>query len=127
MQSTKFGKKVLASLALQNLGNKYNIASLFKNGLVICIPLLVDNFTLFSKRIFVLRTIYLDCRNNPEFGYHFLFVCKNENIITLRNKYLPNYYRVYPNHAKFEGLLSICNTELYKRLSICIRKAAALF
>jgi hypothetical protein len=24
--------------------------------------------------------------------YHFLLVCKNENIITLRNKYLPNYY-----------------------------------
>ena len=41
---------------------------LFKNDLVIYIPLLVDNFTLFSKRIFVLRTIYLDCRNNPEFG-----------------------------------------------------------
>jgi hypothetical protein len=55
-----------------------------------------------------------------------LFVCKNENIITLRNKHLPNYYRVYPNHAKFEGLLSIYNTELYKRLSIFIRKAAAL-
>jgi hypothetical protein len=31
-----------------------------------------------------------------------------------------------PNHAKFEGLLSICNAELYKRLSIFIRKAAAL-
>jgi hypothetical protein len=30
------------------------------------------------------------------------------------------------NHAKFEGLLSICNVELYKRLSIFIRKAAAL-
>jgi hypothetical protein len=29
-------------------------------------------------------------------------------------------------HAKFEGLLSICNVELYKRLSIFIRKAAAL-
>jgi hypothetical protein len=26
----------------------------------------------------------------------------------------------------FEGLLSICNAELYKRLSIFIRKAAAL-
>jgi hypothetical protein len=39
--------------------------------------------------------------------YHFLLVCKNDNIITLRNKYLPNYYRAYPNHAKFEGLLSI--------------------
>jgi hypothetical protein len=53
-------------------------------------------------------------------------VYKNENIITLRNKYLPNYYRAYPNHAKFEVLLSICNVELYKRLSIFIRKAAAL-
>jgi hypothetical protein len=28
--------------------------------------------------------------------------------------------------AKFEGLLSICNAELYKRLSIFIRKAAVL-
>ena len=33
---------------------------------------------------------------------------------TQTNKYLPNYYRAYPNHAKFEGLLSICNGELYK-------------
>jgi hypothetical protein len=38
----------------------------------------------------------------------------------------PNYYRAYPNHAKFEGLLSICNAELYKRLSIFIRKAAEI-
>ena len=70
--------------------------------------------------------IYHLCKETIGDEYHFLFVCKNENIITLRNKYLPNYYRVYPNHAKFEGLLSICNTELYKRLSIFIRKAAAL-
>ena len=34
----------------------------------IYILLLVDKFTLFSKRIFVLRTIYFDCRNTPEFG-----------------------------------------------------------
>ena len=40
----------------------------FVQKLVIYIPLLVDKFTLFSKRIFVLRTIYLDCRNTPEFG-----------------------------------------------------------
>ena len=66
------------------------------------------------------------CKETIGDEYHFLLVCKNENIITLRNKYLPNYYRVYPNHAKFEGLLSICNVELYKRLSIFIRKAAAL-
>ena len=54
--------------------------------------------------------------------------CKNhfQNIIFTNFKYLPNYYRAYPNHAKFEGLLSICNVELDKRLSIFIRKAAAL-
>ena len=46
---------------------KFYETSLFKNGLAIYIPLLMDNFTLFSKRIFVLRTIYLDCRNTPEF------------------------------------------------------------
>jgi hypothetical protein len=66
------------------------------------------------------------CKETIGDEYHFLLVCKNENIITLRNQYLPNYYRTYPNLAKFEGLLSICNVELYKRLSICIRKAAAL-
>jgi hypothetical protein len=66
------------------------------------------------------------CKETIGDEYHFLFVCKHENIITLRNKYLPNYYRVYPNHAKLEGLLSICNTELYKRLSIFIRKTADL-
>ena len=66
------------------------------------------------------------CKETIGDEYHFLLVCKNENIITLRNKYLPNYYRAYPNHAKFEGLLSICNVELYKRLSIFIKKAAAL-
>jgi hypothetical protein len=40
------------------------------------------------------------CKETIGDEYHFLLVCKNENIITLRNKYLPNYYRVYPNHAK---------------------------
>jgi hypothetical protein len=66
------------------------------------------------------------CKETIGDEYHFLLVCENENIITLRNKYLPNYYRSYPNHANFEGLLSICSVELYKRLSIFIRKAATL-
>ena len=48
--------------------NQIYETSLFKNDLVIYIPLLVDKFTLSSKRIFVLRTIYLECRNTTEFG-----------------------------------------------------------
>jgi hypothetical protein len=62
------------------------------------------------------------CQETIGDEYHFLLVCKNENIITLRNKYLPNYYWVYPNHAKFEGLLSICNAELYKRYQFLLEK-----
>jgi hypothetical protein len=33
------------------------------------------------------------CKETIGDEYHFLLVCKNENTITLRNKYLPNYYR----------------------------------
>jgi hypothetical protein len=47
---------------------KEDETSLLKNGLAIYIPLLMNNFTLFSKMIFALRTIYLDCRNTPEFA-----------------------------------------------------------
>jgi hypothetical protein len=35
------------------------------------------------------------------------------------------YHNPARNHTKFEGLLSICNAELYKRLSFFIRKATA--
>ena len=110
---------------------KFYETSLLKNDLVIYIPLLVDNFTLFSKRIFCIENyllrlsehsriwitkfrtsnlhlpietgrwynipredrICLLCKETIGDEYHFLLVCKNENIITLRNKYLPNYYR----------------------------------
>jgi hypothetical protein len=53
---------------------------------------------------------------------HHRCVPKDNEFQCLADKYLSNYYRAYPNHAKFEGFLSICNAELYKRLSFFLEK-----
>ena len=66
------------------------------------------------------------CNEHIGDEYHILFVCKNDAIVQLRNKYIPNYYRVYPNHLKMEGLLSFCNVRVYKQLSIYVKKVAKL-
>ena len=62
------------------------------------------------------------CTNGIGDEFHIMFICKNENIVLLRNKYLPMYYTAHPSIIKFEGLLSYCNTALYKKLSLFIRK-----
>ena len=59
--------------------------------------------------------------------FHVLFVCQHDSIVNYRNKYLPKYYTINPQYIKFEGLLSICNMEVYKRLSFFIKKIACLF
>jgi hypothetical protein len=42
--------------------------------------------------------------------FHILFLCENEIVVILRNKYIPNYYRINPSYIKLVGLLSICNS-----------------
>ena len=66
------------------------------------------------------------CREQIGDEYHILFVCSNAKVVELRKKYLPNYYIVNPNSVKMEGLLSLCNTTLYKKLSIFIKRIASL-
>lgn len=66
------------------------------------------------------------CRESIGDEYHILFICQNENIVQLRNKYIPVYYRNNPNASKMKGMLSMCNTVLYKKLSIFIKKIASL-
>ena len=41
--------------------------------------------------------------------------------------YLPRYYVTYPSIVKMNGLLSFCNVEVYKRLSLFINKIAGMF
>ena len=66
------------------------------------------------------------CGNGIGDEFHILFLCENEIVVILRNKYIPNYYRIHPSYFKLVGLLSICNSQLYKKVSMFIRKIAAL-
>jgi hypothetical protein len=50
--------------------------------------------------------------------------CKDRNHSLL---YLPRYYVTYPSIVKMNGLLSFCNVEVYKRLSLFIKKIAGMF
>ena len=67
------------------------------------------------------------CRKAVGDEFHLLFLCTNDYIVSQRNKYLPGYYIKNPTNVKMEGLLSICNVEVYKRLSLFIKKIALLF
>ena len=66
------------------------------------------------------------CNENIGDEYHILFVCKNNAIVQLRNKYLPEYYVVNPNRFKFEGLLSFCNVKVYRKFSVYIKNIVNL-
>ena len=59
--------------------------------------------------------------------FHLLFVCCNEYLVNMRRIYLPRYYVTYPSIVKMNGLLSFCNVEVYKRLSLFIKKIAGMF
>jgi hypothetical protein len=54
------------------------------------------------------------CGNGIGGEFRILFFCENEIVVILRNKYIPNYYRIHPSYVKLVGLLSICNSQLYK-------------
>jgi len=52
--------------------------------------------------------------------FHILFLCENEIVVILRNKYIPNYYRISPSYFKLVTLNYI------KKVSMSIRKITAL-
>jgi hypothetical protein len=66
------------------------------------------------------------CNENIGDEVHILFRCKNQNIITLREKKLPIYYYNNPDIRKLEGFLSYCNCHLLKMLSLFIKKVSVL-
>ena len=67
------------------------------------------------------------CRKAIGDEFHLLFTCTDDYITSQRNKYLPIYYTKNPSNVKMEGLLSICNVEVYKRLSLFIKQINSLF
>lgn len=67
------------------------------------------------------------CRDNIGDEFHLLFKCSHQNIVDLREKFLPRYFSVIPTYRKMDGLFSLCNVALYKRLSVFIKKIANMF
>ena len=66
------------------------------------------------------------CNENIGDEVHILFRCKNQNIITFREKNLPIYYYNNPDIRTLEGLLSYCYYHLLKMLSLFIKKVSVL-
>ena len=53
--------------------------------------------------------------------YHYLFMCKCEQVMIIRDKYIPVYYVDRPSQEKMYGLLSLCNTPVLKKLAIFVK------
>ena len=50
--------------------------------------------------------------------YHYLYLCKNDAIFELRQKYIPRYYHLNPNISKMAGMLSLCNVKLLSNIAV---------
>ena len=68
------------------------------------------------------RTCHLCMDGSVADEFHYLFICSNENVLKLRDKYIPAYYINYANVFKLYGLLSNCNTPVLRKLAVFIQK-----
>jgi hypothetical protein len=58
------------------------------------------------RNVALIRICHL-CRDGVGDEYHYLFLCKNEAVFELRQKYIPRYYHLNPNITKMGGMLSL--------------------
>ena len=54
--------------------------------------------------------------------FHFIFECTSAGVQRLRCQFIPIYYIRYANMYKMQGLLSLCNVKVLKKLSLFISK-----
>ena len=59
--------------------------------------------------------------------YHVLLECQNQEIVLLRNRYIPIFFRVDPNQSKLVRLMQSKNTDILNNLSYFIREVLKLF
>ena len=59
--------------------------------------------------------------------YHYLFICNNTEIQSLRSKYIPKYYVQNSSVAKMAGIFSLCNSELLKSVALFLKGIGKLF
>lgn len=58
--------------------------------------------------------------------FHYIFMCKSEEISNIRTKYLANYFIQSPSIYKFERLMNIGNVNVLKKLALFLKKIIPL-
>jgi hypothetical protein len=53
--------------------------------------------------------------------YHYLFICNNTEIQSLRSKYIPKYYVQNSSVANMAGIFSLCNSQLLKSVALFLK------
>jgi recombinational DNA repair protein RecR len=64
------------------------------------------------------------CRDGVGDEYHYLFLCKNEAVVELRQQYIPRYYHLNPTINKMGGMLSLSNLS---NIDVFVNKLNKLF
>ena len=59
--------------------------------------------------------------------FHVLLECKNVDIVRLRDKYIPNFYKLRPNQTKYVLLMQTTNVKLLCNLASFLRGVYKLF
>ena len=59
--------------------------------------------------------------------YHLLLECKNQQIVTLRNKYIPDTFTRHPSMQKCINLLSSVDMSEIRKLAYFLKNALPLF
>ena len=72
------------------------------------------------------RVCHLCTDNSVGDEYHYLFRCTNDQVCTIRNKYIPAYYLNTPSNDKMYGLLSYCNSPVLKNLALFVKQLIKL-
>ena len=68
------------------------------------------------------NSIYYHCDSNTIGDeYHYFFVRFNEQIMSLRERYVPTYNTKDPSQFKFTGLLSHCDVPVLTKVCMFVR------
>ncbi len=59
--------------------------------------------------------------------FHVILECTNEEIVRLREMYIPSYYTLRPAHFRYAALMQNSRIETSKNLALFFRSIAGLF
>ncbi len=59
--------------------------------------------------------------------YHVLFICDNEEIVRLRNNYIPRYYRARPNQFKYISMMQSTKVTVLNNVALFAKNVFDLF